>query len=347
MLAPQDTHKEGLGDDEDGDPHRSVQHWEARTPLEQAVEQYHDRIPMRWKREFLLALRQSLLSLGEVVVSSACSGCDIVYIACCQLATYWSSKLDIPVTMRHGFVCERDSAKQKFLQSQFQAQLFSDVTDLVKPRAHELVSNTTVCIPSCTLFTAGFSCKSRSPLNNKRSSFKHCLQENNSEAETTHTFEYTYGYIKEHSPPIVVLENVTSLLEKEPGRVDKSDAEFVQSELQKAGYHVVIMKFDAESFGSRASRSRLYFLAWHVGVDMSSPPSSLARKLEESLQCLWEVHQASAIEAMPAEKFMNLAVPEEEAGEAREEEPKMQKQSQDPKWKAEHCEAFRSAGCEA
>ena len=320
--------------------------WAATTPLERAVEDYHRRQPMKLRRQLLFRLRAMLKELGTVVMSSACSGCDIAFICCSKLFSYWKATLDVAVDLKHGFVCEKDPSKQKFLQDQHEAALFEDVMDLVKARAVDKKSGQVVWIPSCTIFTAGFSCKSRSSLNNKRSNFKSCLQLGMSEAETSQTWEYTFGYIKEQRPPIAILENVTNLMEKDSAKGEKSDAEFIETELQKAGYYVHMLRFDAETFGSRASRVRLYFLAWEVGVDLTVH-NELLQALHKSLQWLWEVHQACSTGPMPASDFMALQEDKcEDCDDAWLEERGGSKQQTDAKWRTEHCQAFRDAGLE-
>ena len=178
---------------------------------------------MTLKRHFLLMLRKSLASLSEVTMSSACSGCDIAFICASKLMQYWSHILEESVTLKHGFLCEKDASKQRFLLSQFDALMFGDIMDLQNDRAVEVRTHEVTSVPGCTLFTAGFSCKSRSPLNNKRASFKNCLQHGDNEAETTQTWQHTYAYIVAKKPPIIILENVTTLLEKDGGKGERSD----------------------------------------------------------------------------------------------------------------------------
>ena len=64
-------------------------------------------------------------------------------------------------------------------------------------------------LESVDVDVAGFSCKSRSPLNNKAKANKGCVQAQ--EGETGNAIAFTLLYISTRRPRLVILENVTGL----------------------------------------------------------------------------------------------------------------------------------------
>ena len=112
-------------------------------------------------------------------------------------------------------------------------------------------------------FHGRFSCKSRSQANNKASQNINCIQRQDTSTESSYTWEAVYAYIAKALPIVIVLENVAGLMAK-LGAEPMSDAEYICERFRALGYYTIIYKFDAECFGSRASRLRIYFIGWLV-----------------------------------------------------------------------------------
>ena len=110
------------------------------------------------------------------------------------------------------------------------------------------------------------------------------------------------------------------------------------------GYYTIIYKFDAECFGSRASRLRIYFIGWLVVPGGSLAPGPMMNIVKTRYSWLENFIHSFCIDAMPTEKFlamnMNalwdllLLCPTQPSSHKRE--------SGD--WENEHLEAFRQKG---
>eukprot|EP00969_Alexandrium_andersonii_P154981 6852023-Alexandrium_andersonii.AAC.1 len=60
--------------------------------------------------------------------------------------------------------------------------------------------------PSCDILIAGFSCDSASICNMNRQTHSECIR--NSTGQTGTTFNGVWQYVRGHSPPVIILENV-------------------------------------------------------------------------------------------------------------------------------------------
>ena len=294
-----------------------------------------------------LSWSKALSSLNGERMSSACSGCDIAFLSAEEMLSFWSTELGEPCSLTHGFACEHAKEKQQFLQTQFSLEsLFHDVSELGKARGHDLITGQGVFVKGCYLFTAGFSCKSRTPLSSRSSANRNCLQNHQSDAETSYTFDHIMSYITRHTPTICILENVPALLQKDSNSA--SDAEWIISQLEMCGYYARWWKFGAEDFGSRAARQRVYFVAWSLPRLNKPATSRLRRTLAEKLQWLEQLFQCLSMEPIPASSFISCVGSKEQIDSlmlSEEESPGVSKSRKaEPKWQDEHCAAFREAG---
>ena len=247
------------------------------SPLEQALECYQRKLPLMVWRRFLSLLQLLggfLRDSGEMDViagsvmlpfATACSGTDIGMVAGCVFLKWLQAKCGLAWALEHNFACEKVPWKRAFLRSQFPVRcLFSDVAELVSRSAMCQVARKMCYVPWTWLFMAGFSCKSRTAMSSRRAGNKNCVQEQDTTTETSFTWEYIFQYIQQRKPRCVILENVKQLLEKSLDPDVASDAEYIVGQFAQVGYHCIVHLFDAADHGSRASRLRIYFLAWQL-----------------------------------------------------------------------------------
>jgi site-specific DNA-cytosine methylase len=201
------------------------------------------------------------------------------------------------------------------LETQFSPEMsFKDVDGIAQNSAWDCISGSTRFAPWVNLFWAGFSCKSRSSLNRKRSANANCLQRQDLDAETSATFEGIFQYIARVRPQCLILENVATLLEKLTAE-SQSDADYVLSRLASVGYVGLHMKFDCEDFGSRASRIRLCFMAWQVAPDGSELNTASRAYMDtlEHVRWLERFLEHLAIGPLPVNLFLTCDVGEASA----------------------------------
>ena len=193
-----------------------------------------------------------------IVVASACSGSYIVLKILDMLfgtfKYYWGYKFE----WAHAFACEDDGGKQQFLRDNHSLKvLVDDVEDLKPPTVVDSLSGDTVALPHSTLFVAGFVCVSRAAVSSQRAQNKGCVARG--EEKTGVSFANCFQYVKERKPSIVILENVTSLMEKD--EKDESDAQHIVKEFQETGYTCTMQVVEARDHGSLAMRKRIFFIA--------------------------------------------------------------------------------------
>ena len=317
------------------------------TPLTKAIQQYASRVPMALRHRMRYAIGMALPCLHQMKVSSACSGCDIAFLCAEKLCSYWSVQLGEPCSLVHGFACEHLPEKQEFLKSQFALQeLYDDVSDLSKVRATDLLSGRMCFLSSCFIFSAGFSCRSRTPLSSKSSQNRNCLQNHQQDAETSYTFDFILEYIQKQRPVLAILENVPALLQKDVST--QSDADWVISELMQAGYVARYWKFAAEDFGSRAARTRIYFIGWRL-PNIDDPKKMVCHeRLLEKLAWLSQLLECMSLDPFPDSEFVRAVVGDAEVAKLflpkNDEHSHGKAGKAEPKWEEEHCAAFRDQG---
>ena len=167
------------------------------------------------------------------------------------------------------FAAESDSQKRQFLVEQFENGLiFENTKDLSLNFAMDVRSGVPRLVPQAKAFGAGFSCVSRSPCNNGRQQFKHCLRQA-TPCPTQETYEMSMAYIRSARPMICWLENVKELQE---GTEETNDLEYIKCELTELGYYTQAWVIDALQYGSAARRKRLYILAVQLDESIKNSP---------------------------------------------------------------------------
>ena len=293
---------------------------------------------------------------GQLVLfyGTACTGSDILNQVLRHVMKVFTTCFahDEKVEYVHEcrFGAENDAQKQKFLiRHQLLKTLFGNASELALDVAENVVDKVAVPVPWCFLFAAGFSCKSRSPINRRSSTHKHCVQ--CGDDETGETFSFCASYITRCKPTIVILENVQQLAE-EPGPDDdditQSDADWICGWLQGEGYMAWRRQFCASSYGSVSRRVREYFFGMRIATNdtdiirecmgcfdqlmdefkISPVPMNLVLLSDNRLMCIEHDHSA------------------DEAGDVDEARRKKAKKAVpgDFKYKDEHIEIFKTFG---
>ena len=237
------------------------------TQIEENIETFHPYIRLWHKRiaagtysSFLGMLKSVFIKMKPLQVGTACSGTDICIPVFEALKDFWREDHELEAEVAHVFAAELDVDKRRFLLNQNPnvGHMFGDINGLASLRSWCYKEGELVVVPTCNIFIAGFSCKSRSPNNRNSSEYKHCLQEQTT-CETQDTWEACFRYIQGALPPIVIMENVKELTEK--SAEGSSDADFVVSQLQAKGYFAMYSILEALDYGSLARRKRIWFIA--------------------------------------------------------------------------------------
>eukprot|EP00969_Alexandrium_andersonii_P033624 1469869-Alexandrium_andersonii.AAC.1 len=102
-------------------------------------------------------------------------------------------------------------------------------------------------------------CVSRSRLNVNAAKNKGCI--GREEGNTGESFHHARRFVETWHPPVVVLENLHTLMEKERD-AELSDAETVEKCLQEAGYAGRWFHIEASDYGSFCVRRRIYYVGF-------------------------------------------------------------------------------------
>lgn len=212
-----------------------------------------------WLRVVEIELRSPSEILSRMYCSHHQKGNLKVY-KCLQI--YWEETFNIRADFSHKFAAEKVPEKQQFLMKEYGSDLpvlYEDVTHCHKISATNLVTGGNACVPPCRKLTAGFSCTSKSPLNNNRAQNKACIQQGVESSGLT--FAAVCDTVKAISPDEVMLENLKSL-ECVAESSDVSDKEWIVQWFNENGYDAAWFRVEANEFGSLACRLRMYLLAY-------------------------------------------------------------------------------------
>lgn len=189
---------------------------------------------------------------------------------------------DLPFDFTEAFSVEKEKAKQQFIirNHPLAQSVFSDTRELEQHHAVNLRTGQHVPVPQCDFFCAGFSCKSRSSLNNNAAAMLHCVQQ--SSGETGQTFKDCLAYIKGALPRVLLLENVAAL-DQGASDTQTSDAQYIVAQLAELNYCARWMPVCASMHGSFARRDRIYLVGFLAKDDAEFDRMSSALADCESL----------------------------------------------------------------
>lgn len=205
---------------------------------------------------------QVLAAYGDNSFGTLSSGTDIISIVIRELVGFWFDQYGIDLQVRQAFACESHKDKLAFLDQYVEAGacLFADNTHMSGMAACCKRHQQPECvIPHVRIGFAGFSCQSRSALNNSRSLNAGCVQQGT--GKTGESWMHVREFIAAHHPDAFLSENVPALSHAVPDAGD-TDSAFIVKELKAMGYGTVIeVVTQATDYGSITSRKRLYWLA--------------------------------------------------------------------------------------
>ena len=242
-----------------------------RSPLARAIAQYHAAIPRRVVPAWLANAQQFMKGFE---CASGCSGTDIWLKGLAEMLDFWQSEFGVGLGedgLRSLFVAENDISRQNFLTEQFQVSLLiADVEQFGNARCWNEITSASEHTPWPSVFGAGISCKPHSRENNNRKKNKGCIAAG--ELSAGHTFKYVLAFLKKARPKISFLETVPGVeqeVEDEDGAIGESDAQYMQRELEGAGFEVIRTTFSARLYGSPAERVRWWLVVFDLAASVN------------------------------------------------------------------------------
>ncbi|KAJ7224160.1 hypothetical protein GGX14DRAFT_424530 [Mycena pura] len=198
-------------------------------------------------------------------VATMCSGTEspLLALELIQKAILDQHSLDFQV--EHVFSCEIEPFKQAYIERNFHPPiLFRDVCELGNSEAHTAYGALAPVPGDVDLLVAGTSCVDYSNLNNVKQGI-------DAKGESGQTFRGMLSWVKQHRPPIVILENVCS-----------APWARVAEEFQKIGYSAKFSRFDTKFYYIAHTRTRVYLIA--VDSKSSKIPDEWFRLVTQDLK---------------------------------------------------------------
>lgn len=140
--------------------HRSIAA-EIDNPLADSAFLWHDKFSqtmsaahMQWVR--LLRAFASSLEGSTLLVGSMFSGSEVLRVVLDVMTEFWRGMYGVNIKIQHTFMCERDTAKQRFLIEQHSPPiLFREAQELGNLTAWCAIKGEAVPVPYCDLLVAG------------------------------------------------------------------------------------------------------------------------------------------------------------------------------------------------
>ncbi|KAJ3136566.1 hypothetical protein HK100_001549 [Physocladia obscura] len=179
-------------------------------------------------------------------LATMCSGTESPLLAIKLISDALSAKLGTPNALKfhHVFSCEIEPFKQAYIDRNFKPPiLFRDVRQLCNETA-TTAYGATVSVPgNVDILIAGTSCVDYSSLNNKKQGIE-------AKGESGETFRGMLGWVKNHRPPIVILENVCG-----------APWDTVVEHFDGIGYNATFTRTDTKLYYIPHTRTRVYLIA--------------------------------------------------------------------------------------
>ncbi|PCH36338.1 hypothetical protein WOLCODRAFT_166855 [Wolfiporia cocos MD-104 SS10] len=177
-------------------------------------------------------------------VATMCSGTESPLLALDLIRRSILDHYKINLDFEHVFSCEIEPFKQAYIERNFQPPLlFRDVCELGDTHATTAYGSLALVPGDVDILIAGTSCVDYSNLNNEK-------QDIDDNGESGRTFRGMMSWVKNHQPPLVILENVCSAPWKR-----------VVGYFQKEGYSATFLRVDTKQFYIPHTRTRVYLLA--------------------------------------------------------------------------------------
>ncbi|KAI0629383.1 hypothetical protein C8Q77DRAFT_1161547 [Trametes polyzona] len=188
-------------------------------------------------------------------VATMCSGTESPLLALNLIQRSILEHYGVALEYEHVFSCEIEPFKQAYIERNFQPPLlFRDVCELGDDEATTAYGSLAPVPGDVDLLVAGTSCVDYSNLNNEK-------QDIDANGESGRTFRGMMSWVKNHRPPLVILENVCG-----------APWEKVADYFARQGYSADFLRVDTKTFYIPHTRTRVYLLA--VDQKRSSLPDA-------------------------------------------------------------------------
>ncbi|KAJ3007556.1 UNVERIFIED_CONTAM: hypothetical protein HDU68_003463, partial [Siphonaria sp. JEL0065] len=230
--------------DEEGDGENDNETLAELEPINKLDEMFADmitRVPKLYETVKTLSSERPPLRLATM-----CSGTESPLLAIKLIGDALSAKLGVPNVLKihHVFSCEIEPFKQAYIDRNFSPPiLFRDVRQLCNETATNAYGATVPVPGNVDVLIAGTSCVDYSSLNNKKQGIE-------AAGESGDTFRGMLGWVNNHRPPIVILENVCG------APWDK-----VVDLFDGVGYNAAFIRADTKHYYIPHTRTRVYLVA--------------------------------------------------------------------------------------
>ncbi|KZT02845.1 uncharacterized protein LAESUDRAFT_661099 [Laetiporus sulphureus 93-53] len=195
-------------------------------------------------------------------VATMCSGTESPLLALDLIRRSILEHYHLKLEFEHVFSCEIEPFKQAYIERNFQPPLlFRDVCELGDTHATTAYGSLAPVPGDVDILIAGTSCVDYSNLNNEK-------QDIDANGESGRTFRGMMSWVKNHRPPLVILENVCS-----------APWERVVEYFEKNKYSSQFLRVDTKDFYIPHTRTRVYLLA--VDQRNSDLPDEWAKLLNK------------------------------------------------------------------
>ncbi|KAF7770424.1 hypothetical protein Agabi119p4_6398 [Agaricus bisporus var. burnettii] len=177
-------------------------------------------------------------------IATMCSGTESPLLALELIQNSILEQHQLQLEVEHVFSCEIEPFKQAYIERNFHPPiLFRDVCELGDDEAHTAYGALVPVPGDVDMLIAGTSCVDYSNLNTQK-------QDIDANGESGRTFRGMMSWVKNHRPPIVILENVCSA----PwGRVKEY--------FERTGYSAAFTRVDTKFYYIPHTRTRVYLVA--------------------------------------------------------------------------------------
>ncbi|KAH9951203.1 hypothetical protein B0H21DRAFT_888547 [Amylocystis lapponica] len=197
-------------------------------------------------------------------VATMCSGTESPLLALDLIRRSILDQYGAQFEFEHVFSCEIEPFKQAYIERNFKPPLlFRDVCELGDTHATTAYGALAPVPGDVDLLVAGTSCVDYSNLNNKK-------QDIDARGESGQTFRGMMSWVRNHRPPIVILENVCS-----------APWDRVVEYFEDEDYSAAFRRVDTKHFYIPHTRTRVYLVAVDKrGSDMPNRWKSMIEKMK-------------------------------------------------------------------
>jgi hypothetical protein len=201
---------------------------------------------------------------GRIVVSTGCSGTDLLLKLLCDLVSLWKTLFGLEFSICHAFSCDHGHVQQGWIQAHEHPQaLFEDMAQVgSEDLAMDVLSDALRHVPSSLLYACGIECDSLSALNSQAARGEGIVQKG--EGKTGTSAQAAMAYVERRQPDLLLFECVKGLgvapKRTTSNLVKQSDLDMLIEGVNKLGYVFVSNVLDSLDYGFPASRQRYYIL---------------------------------------------------------------------------------------